>query len=284
MRNLDVLRDDPLTLYDAIVDPKEEPRRSRLRGLRQRVACAYLRYYAHAPALERQRPLGHRIGAEEAADLRYCYASSRAKASAVYERMYAKILATSYFCAYCGIVQSTTIDHYLPQDGKSSYPELAILPANLVPSCNPCNTPRGFRDAAGRRALIHPYFDRVRQERLLFADVSVIGGEIEVAFRVDLTRCSDLAFGQLYQRHVGLLGLRDRYRVRAMDPDDGLPDIKRTLQIWGRGKPRGEVTALLLDDARDRERGRGANHFSTALTYGAAASASFVDLCLGSTS
>ena len=209
MRNLTALKEDPLVLYDAIVDPKEEPRRSRLLAIRHHVACAYLRYYAHAPALERQRPLVRRIGRQVTADLRYCYTSSRAKASGVYERMYAKILAASYFCAYCGIVPSTTLDHYLPKEGEGSFPELAILPANLIPSCNPCNTPRGFRDEAGRRALVHPYFDVVQPERLLFADVSVVASEVEVAFRVDLSRCSDLAFGRLYQRHVGLLGLRE---------------------------------------------------------------------------
>ena len=41
MRRLEALRDDPLAVYDAIVTPKEEPRRSRLRNLRHRVASPY---------------------------------------------------------------------------------------------------------------------------------------------------------------------------------------------------------------------------------------------------
>ena len=284
MRNLEALTEDPLAIYDAIVSPKEEPRRARLRGLRYRITCAYLRYYAHQPALEWLHPLGRRIQTQEADDLRYCYMSSRSKSSAVHDRVYAKILERSYFCAYCGIIEATTLDHYLPKDGERGYPEFSILPANLVPSCGRCNGPRGFLDTAGRRALIHPYFDVIPQERLLLAEVSVIRDGREVEFRVDLSRCLDKEFGRLYERHVRLLGLLDRYRVRAMLPDDGLSDIERTVRHWAKGAGRAEVAALLLEVADEYERRLGANHFDTALTRGAAASEAFVDYCLGNNS
>jgi hypothetical protein len=196
VRNIDISKDelfsDPLAVYDAIVSHTDEPRRSRLRGIRDRIACAYLRYYVHQPTLERLRPLGRRLGPREADDVRYCYTSSRSGGSAVHDRVYAKLFLLSYFCAYCGIFPATTLDHYLSKGGPRGFPELSVLPANLIPSCSRCNTPRGLCDRAGRRALIHPYFDVIRKDRLLKADVRVVVGVPEAEFRVDLSSCSDL--------------------------------------------------------------------------------------------
>lgn len=283
MRNVEVLGEDPLELYDAIANSRHEPRRSRLRGIRRRIECAYLRYYVHAPTLERQRPLGRRIGSEEADDLRHCYTTTRSDGSAVHHRMHAKILKASYTCAYCGIVPSTTLDHYLPKDGKRGYPELSLLPANLVPSCSLCNNPRGFLDASGRRVLIHPYFDVIPQERLLVADVSVVDGLPDVEFRVDLSACSNKGFGQLYDRHVGVLGLLHRYRVHASQADSVLNDIQRTVRNWVREDDQEPIVASLLRDAEDHELLLGANHYKTVLTRGAAASRAFLDFCQGRT-
>ena len=281
MRRLEALRDDPLAVYDAIVTPKEEPRRSRLRNLRHRVACAYMRYYAHTPALHRQRPLGRRIKPDEANDLVYCYTISRRESSAVYNRVYAKILALSTFCAYCGIDHATTLDHYLPKDGKRSYPELAILPANLVPSCGLCNSPGWICDETGLRALIHPYFDNICQERLLVAEVSVVGNKLSAEFHIDLSVCSNIEFARLYERHVSHLGLLKRYSDRAGASDGPLADIVRTIRVWARD--RAEVVPLLLKDADSMERQLGVNNYKAALRRGAATSPSFVDFCMGST-
>ena len=278
MRNLEVLKEDPMAVYDAIVNRKQVPWKPRLIALRTRITCAYLRYYAHRPALERIRPLGRRISAGEADDLRHCYDGMSDKRSVAYNRYYAKILAFSYRCAYCGIHLATTLDHYLAKEG---YPEFAVLPANLVPSCARCNPPRDFRDARGQRALIHPYFDTITQEQLLVADIRLEGGVPEVEFRVDTTGCTDMNFACLFERHVLLLGLLDSYRVHAGQPDELLADIERTVRKWAKENDRAEIVALLLDDADDHERQLGANHFKTVLTRGAAASEAFLDFCRG---
>ncbi|NUQ79249.1 MAG: hypothetical protein HUU21_37545 [Polyangiaceae bacterium] len=273
------MKEDPLAVYDAIVDPKEEPRRSRLRALRRHVTCAYMRYYAHAPALHRQRPLGRRIQPVEADDLVYCYKVSRQKSSAVYDRIYAKILKLSTFCAYCGVGHATTLDHYLPKDGTRSYPEIAILPANLVPSCGLCNYPRWICDKSGLRALIHPYFDDICQDRLLVADVSIVGNNYSAQFRVDRRGCSNMEFARLYERHVSHLGLLQRYADEAVASDGPLADIARTIRVWARDTA--EVSPLLLKDAEEMERKMGTNYYKAALTRGAAASQAFVDFCMG---
>jgi 5-methylcytosine-specific restriction endonuclease McrA len=282
MRSLALPAGDPVAVFDAITGAKDEPRRSRLRALRERIVCAYLRYHAHQPELSRLRRLGRRVTPEEADDLRHCYDGMRTIAR---ERFYARILSLSYHCAYCLLGEATTLDHYLPKDGKRGYPEFAILGANLVPACGRCNTPRDFRDAEGRRALIHPYFDAICQERLLFADVRARDGLLEADFHVEPGACSDRNFGLLYERHVQLLKLLPRFRRHAMESDEGLSVIRRAVgRYLAAGVCRADVVALLAAEADDNKRELGANHFKTALAYGVATSETFVDSCRGSLS
>ncbi len=277
MRNLVVLNDDPIVVYDTIVKTKQEPRRSRLVRLRRRIKRAYKRYDVNKPALERITPLGDGIGARRAADLKHCYDGMSDKSSSTYNRYYAKIRLLAYHCAYCGIHAASTLDHYLAKD---VYPEFAVLPANLVPSCSFCNPPRDFRDAQRRRALIHPYFDVIQQERLLVANVKIAGGVPEAEFSVDTSGCTDVAFAALFERHVKLLGLLKRYNFHAGTSDEALGSIVRTVRTWARGRPQNEIAALLRAEAAECDIRLGANHFKSALTRGAAASQAFLDFCV----
>lgn len=61
-------------------------------------------------------------------------------------------------CPYCGgIGDVEPLDHYLP---KSRYPQFAVLPANLIPSCDRCNKLSGFGVVDCYTAQsINPYFD-----------------------------------------------------------------------------------------------------------------------------
>ena len=47
-----------------------------------------------------------------------------------------KLSAKGGFCPLCGQRNVSTLDHYLP---KESYPDLSILPINLVRACSDCN-------------------------------------------------------------------------------------------------------------------------------------------------
>ncbi|MFG1499686.1 hypothetical protein ABMA70_05700 [Halobacteriovorax sp. XZX-3] len=60
-------------------------------------------------------------------------------------------------CPVCGICIVSSLDHYLP---KSLFPCLAVLPANLYPSCSWCNSEKDTYVAeAKNKQLLHPYFD-----------------------------------------------------------------------------------------------------------------------------
>lgn len=65
------------------------------------------------------------------------------------------------FCPCCGSHSVPgTLDHYLP---KTSFPEFAVLLANLTPMCNACQEEKGasYLTEDGNRRFIHSYFDEI---------------------------------------------------------------------------------------------------------------------------
>lgn len=66
-------------------------------------------------------------------------------------------------CPVCGEPgRPRTLDHCLP---KTTYPEFAINLLNLVPACDWCQGEKlaAYKNAAGSRSFIHPYFDDVNR-------------------------------------------------------------------------------------------------------------------------
>ncbi|MHA1630719.1 MAG: HNH endonuclease [Candidatus Heimdallarchaeota archaeon] len=74
--------------------------------------------------------------------------------------LYDKILVSANDkCPFCGgIGLPSTLDHYLP---KANYPQLAVLPINLIPCCKDCNTGKSNSLAKNAEAqALHPYFEK----------------------------------------------------------------------------------------------------------------------------
>jgi hypothetical protein len=227
--------------------------------------------------------LGRQFDADDLDALDYAYKRLSSNQSDLYEAYYAKIRALSYTCAYCAARDAATLDHYLHKAGAGCFPEFAILPVNLIPSCSRCNpNGRGYRDDAGQRALIHPYFDIIPRVPLLRADVTVDDGGVPGAtFRVELAACpaEHLVFAQLYVRHVKLLGLLQSYGARALS-DDGLESIAAHVRAMSPGTDRAAAAAFLIEAARNMAATVGENHYRVALYRGAAAAGELLDCYL----
>jgi hypothetical protein len=75
-------------------------------------------------------------------------------------------------CPSCGIVDATTLDHYLCQSHFSIF---SVLPLNLVPACKDCNYVKSDSIATSLSTQsLHPYFDdeKYYQEPWLKAKLS----------------------------------------------------------------------------------------------------------------
>jgi 5-methylcytosine-specific restriction endonuclease McrA len=72
-------------------------------------------------------------------------------------------------CPLCGQRDVTTLDHHLP---KTHFPSLAVVPANLVPSCSDCNKVKlSVVPQTQEEQTLHPYYDDVENDRWLEATV-----------------------------------------------------------------------------------------------------------------
>jgi hypothetical protein len=80
---------------------------------------------------------------------------SRSSGRNIYDRLLAA--PENGTCPLCAHRDVSTLDHYLP---KSSFPLLAVVPDNLVPSCKDCNSAKGtLAPTCAEDQLFHPYFD-----------------------------------------------------------------------------------------------------------------------------
>lgn len=138
-------------------------------------------------------------------------------------------------CPLCAQRDVRTLDHYLP---KSSFPEFAVLPMNLVPCCFDCNHAKwSHSPTALEDQLFHPYFDNWDHLEIIRASIET--AEIVYAeFFVDTEHLPD-PIAQRAALHFKKLGLASLYSDNAsvelvqrredfwMTFDSGGPDALR---------------------------------------------------------
>lgn len=102
------------------------------------------------------------------------------------------ILAIAKQCPQCGYGRVRSLDHYLP---RSTYPELSVIPINLVPVCGDCNFEKGGHDPVTiEECVFHPYIDNWGSLQL-FATSVEIGPPVKLIFEVvQPLNCSDSLF------------------------------------------------------------------------------------------
>lgn len=112
------------------------------------------------------------------------------------------------FCPACGEAgQPYTLDHYLPKD---LYPEYSVIPVNLFPMCDKCQTCKGVltTDANGERYFIHPYYDQFASNQLLYIVFTPPYTSPTMELRIELTLTQPQQ--ELTKRHVEKLEITPR--------------------------------------------------------------------------
>lgn len=117
-------------------------------------------------------------------------------------------------CPFCGIGHASTLDHYLP---KTKFPQLSVVPLNLVPSCKDCNTGKSTAIAtAAAEQCLHPYFDHENyiNEQWLYAEV-ICTMPATIRFFVQAPAHWDNISSKRVQFHFRDFNLGSRYSVEA---------------------------------------------------------------------
>ncbi len=174
--------EDPKEVYQACVNSiADEGLRNRLTAIEKDICIAASDYKQKAKTKKLYTIPPNKCENEEFAlgqvtkeELKKVYSTHMVGSTKPARKAYYDLLlsrAPSGKCPFCGFGQVWTLDHYLP---KTTYPQLSVLPSNLVPSCRDCNTGKSTLIATTEEAQnLHPYFDHqiINNEQWLFAKV-----------------------------------------------------------------------------------------------------------------
>lgn len=271
MRSIQLLTSDATDVFDEIAAAKRQPRRSRMRAARAEVLAAYQGYEDAAPEVG---------GLDEAklTDLqreamRHAYTVETEPMTALRGNLLKRISVAR--CPFCGISESSTLDHYLP---KEHYPEFSIFPNNLVPSCAVCNTRKRDRilnEGTNVRMFLHPCYDVIPDMAFLAVRARMEADALILSYR--LTRPAGMtlrAFRHLLS-HFDELDLADRYRRMGLEHLGGqYPALRRA---YGSGEDAGRVAAKLIEGAEDFEDVLGPNYWLAKLYRALASNTDFCD-------
>ena len=153
------------------------------------------------------------VAKKELTDVYSSHMVGRAKpARAIYD----SLLSQAPFgrCPFCDLGQVSTLDHYLP---KTKFPQLSVLPLNLVPSCMVCNKVKSAAIATtSEEQSLHPYFDHQNfiDDQWLYAEVRQTN-PATIYFFVKAPDSWDHISKIRVQSHFKAFNLASRYSLEA---------------------------------------------------------------------
>lgn len=175
-------------------------------------------------------------------------------------------------CPLCKISLPRTFDHYLP---LGTFPEFAIHPLNLVPSCQTCNGKKleAWLNADGQRICLHFYSDAIPQVdfvRCTLAPAPGGGRNVGVTFYLQKPRTLRFARWNAIVRHFARLSLIARYNEIG---NDELSEIfGNARDFLDNGGPRNRVRRFIRTGAARFADVHGASYWRATLRREVAAS------------
>jgi hypothetical protein len=271
MRSISHLDVDATDVFDEIAAAKQQPRRRRMQAARAKVLAAYQGYEDAAPEVgELDEAL---LTSPQKDALRHAFTTETEPMRALRSDLLQRLSVAR--CPFCGIGESSTLDHYLP---KEQYPEFSIFPKNLVPSCAVCNTRKRDRiliKGTNVRMFLHPCYDVI--PNMVFLDVRARMEAEALSLSYRLTRPTGMALRTFrhLRSHFNELDLADRYRRMGLEHLGGqYPAFRRA---YGPGEDAERVAETLVEAANDFEEISGPNYWLAKLYRALAGNDDFCD-------
>lgn len=261
MKNLPHPTTDAKALYSDICIAKRAPASERLLDLKPIIENAYDLYKENAPEIGRLRKLIFTSSDKAALLESYTQATQplRNFKNDLFEECEGQ-------CPFCGIGEPSTIEHYAP---KEHYPQFSVFTLNLFPCCPTCNSKKGMRlidKSSDLRLFFHPYFDDVRNYKLLKATIEIkeksIIARFSIKTRMELNGLPGEVF-EILSSHFHQLGLAKRYRLLALSELRGrYAPLKR---LWDKSRSQVQISRKLKEISEDYAQGFGAQNWRVAL-------------------
>lgn len=221
MRNLKPYDGDTAAFYDSVVGARRKSKKdpeylTRIVTYRPGIITAYTAYDGHfaANSLMTAIAVGHVNPTKR--DLIRLY---RYKA-AVFRKLKIKLTTDDQNrlisrCQNCTINAVNSFDHLLP---KEEFPEFAVHPKNLFPSCSECNGHKSTQWRNGNNPLfLNLLLDVLPDEQYLFPQVVINGSDVKLQYQVANPNGIDGAVFGVIDTHYDRLELTARFADMSGD-------------------------------------------------------------------
>lgn len=255
MRSIPLLAVNATEVFDQIATAKRQPRRGQMLAARGAVLGAYVGYEDAAPNVGGLAAVP--LSDQQRGAMQHAFNVETAPMTALRGELLSRVSVVR--CPFCGISESSTLDHYLP---KEKYPEFAVFPKNLVPSCAVCNTRKRDRVLIRNtnvRMFLHPCYDEIPNSEFVAANVRMAPTALILSYRLVQPAGMALETFQSLQAHFKALDLADRYRLMGLEHLGGqYPALRRA---YSNGGDPNRVAEKLLEVAEDFEEVHGPNYW-----------------------
>ncbi|MGZ3810913.1 MAG: hypothetical protein ACXVJN_04265, partial [Mucilaginibacter sp.] len=174
-------------------------------------------------------------------------------------------------CQNCTVGEVGSFDHYLP---KEKFPEYAVNPLNLIPSCSICNGHKGaIWQSEGNRLFLSPYQDILPTDQYLFINVKATRDDVEIEFFLKNSGTIDKTLYERIENHYSKLHLCNRFAGSCAKT---IEETQNELKNYLPKLPLDEIKATIIETANDNRRTFGMNHFKYLLPIALVKSHDFV--------
>lgn len=159
-------------------------------------------------------------------------------------------------CQNCTINEINSLDHIVPKD---EFPEFAVNPRNLFPSCSKCNGHKSYVWRENNRSLfLNLYLDNLPEEQYLFCNPTFDGDKITLKFTVENRYGIEQNLFNLIKNHYVRLHLPKRFRKNSHDI---IYELNKEINKYKDKISKEELIKTIKEDIKDDKTYYGFNYW-----------------------
>jgi len=263
MKNLRYFPDSCINVYDDTVTRKRDAAfRTRIAPLYPTIKTCFSNYYNHFVNNRLEQLVPEVLCTAHSLDLLNLYAyqskAIRSVRKKIDDEQIFKITST---CQHCTINSVNSMDHFL---AKSTYPEFAVHPYNLLPSCTECNGYKGtILITGGVRRFLNLYLDQLPEIQYLF--LNIFGNDksnMTYEFELRNNGTIDPVLFAIIKNHYADLKLFKRMRLKSIEY---LSELVNSIEIRKTNLSLNVIVDEIAKTAQRNQQAYGVNHFKYVL-------------------
>ncbi len=161
-------------------------------------------------------------------------------------------------CQNCTIGEVSSLDHFLP---KEEFPEFAVHPYNLIPSCGKCNGHKSTIWKNDDKTLfINLYTDILPKEQYLFVKrIDLSDDNVDVTFEVRNDNNIDADTFNLIKNHHDKLKLCERF---TLDSHKIITEFIHTIENYPKSCSTADIIESVINTINENKKSFGYNHYA----------------------